>query len=135
MRGPGSTRRSSQSWRKKRVLLYPGAEVLLGRHQPAVAASRERQDGDHRHSLPAVAQALDIQPLGVEGRKQRRWRQGLTLEDGSRLAGPGADGNGRERGGEVVPGSFAGEEERKYPLMEIAADLAQSQQVRQRVMG
>lgn len=76
-----------------------GPAVSRGRGtagQAPACRSSERQEGDHRRSLPAVAQALDVQPLGVEGRRQGRWRQGLTLEDGSRLAGPGADGNGRE---------------------------------------
>ena len=44
-------------------------EVLLSRHQLAVAMRGGRQDGGHQRSLPVAGQALEVQPLGV-------WRGG-----------------------------------------------------------
>ena len=98
-------------------------EVLLGSHQIVVAVRGGRQDGGHQRSLPAAAQALQVQPLGVWRAGSRdivtgwgtkchhpllpwQWR-GLTVEDGNLLAGPGAGSGGGERGAEVAPGGLA----------------------------
>lgn len=91
----------------------------------------------HLRSLPAAAQALEVEPLGVWSRGSRdivigwgtkchqpplpwQWR-GLTVEDGGPLAGLGAGGSREERGAEVVPGSLA-----VIHFMEAAAGLALS---------